>query len=86
MNRQTVTVPRPLLPMDPFLNQHRPWVSVICTCYNQADYVVASLQSVVGQRYANVELVVIDNASCLHGGVGGGRSDEPKAQGFELAG
>ena len=49
--------------MDPFLNQHRPWVSVICTCYNQAAYVTASLQSVVDQRYANVELVVIDNAS-----------------------
>ena len=63
MNRQTVTVPRPLLPMDPVLNQHRPWVSVICTCYNQADYVVASLRSVINQHYANVELVVIDNAS-----------------------
>ena len=49
--------------MDPFLNQHRPWVSVICICYNQADYVTASLQSVVDQRYANIELVVIDNAS-----------------------
>ncbi|MBO0933216.1 glycosyltransferase [Fibrella sp. HMF5036] len=49
--------------MDPFLNQHRPWVSVICTCYNQADYVIDSLQSVVDQRYANIELVVIDNAS-----------------------
>ncbi|MBO0937031.1 glycosyltransferase [Fibrella sp. HMF5335] len=49
--------------MDPFLNQHRPWVSVICTCYNQADYVVDSLQSVISQHYANIELVVIDNAS-----------------------
>lgn len=63
MNRQSVTAPGPLMPMDPFLNQHRPWVSVICICYNQGDYIVDSLQSVVNQRYANIELVVIDNAS-----------------------
>ncbi len=49
--------------MAPYLNKLRPWVSVICTCYNHEAYVEAALQSVVNQTYPNVELVVIDNAS-----------------------
>ena len=50
-------------PVAPFLNKHKPWVSVICTCYNQAAYVQESLGSVVAQTYPNVELIVIDNGS-----------------------
>ncbi len=53
----------PVLPMTPYLNQLKPWVSVICTCFNQEAYVEAALQSVVDQTYPNVELLVIDNAS-----------------------
>jgi glycosyltransferase involved in cell wall biosynthesis len=49
--------------MAAFLNQHRPWVSVVCTCYNQGGYVQEALRSVVGQTYANIELIVIDNGS-----------------------
>lgn len=49
--------------MTPYLNQLKPWVSVICTCFNQEAYVEAALQSVVDQTYPNVELLVIDNAS-----------------------
>lgn len=41
----------------------RPLVSVICTCYNHEDFIIAALQSVVAQTYASVELIVIDNAS-----------------------
>jgi glycosyltransferase involved in cell wall biosynthesis len=51
------------LPMSPFLDQIKPWVSVICTSYNHALYVEQALQSVVAQTYPNVELIVIDNAS-----------------------
>lgn len=49
--------------MGPYLNQMKPWVTVVCTCYNHEAYVLAALQSVVDQRYPNVELIVIDNAS-----------------------
>ncbi|MBO0948359.1 glycosyltransferase [Fibrella sp. HMF5405] len=49
--------------MAPFLNKHKPWVSVICTCYNHAQFVQESLRSVINQTYPNVELIVIDNAS-----------------------
>ncbi|SOD80701.1 glycosyltransferase family 2 protein [Spirosoma fluviale] len=49
--------------MSPFLNQIKPWVSVICTCYNHHSFVNQALQSVVDQDYPNVELIVIDNGS-----------------------
>ncbi|GAB3512957.1 hypothetical protein GCM10027341_54450 [Spirosoma knui] len=51
------------LPMSPYLNGIKPWVSVICTCYNHDRYVRQALQSVVEQDYPNVELIVIDNGS-----------------------
>lgn len=51
------------LPMSPYLNRIKPWVSVICTTYNHEDYVDQALRSVVGQDYPNVELIVIDNGS-----------------------
>lgn len=44
-------------------NDAQPLVSVICTCYNHEKYIRAALESVAGQTYAPVELVVIDNAS-----------------------
>ncbi|WP_114750167.1 glycosyltransferase family 2 protein [Pleomorphovibrio marinus] len=40
-----------------------PLVTVICTCYNHADYVFDSLNSVVNQCYSPLELIIIDNAS-----------------------
>lgn len=51
------------LPMSPYLNKIKPWVSVICTTYNQQEYIDEALQSVVTQNYPNVELIVIDNGS-----------------------
>ena len=63
MDHHRITQAGVTIPMAPFLNKHKPWVSVICTCYNQAAYVLASLRSVVAQTYPNVELIVIDNAS-----------------------
>lgn len=43
--------------------QDLPWVTVICTSYNQQAFVAEALQSVIAQNYPNVELIVIDNGS-----------------------
>ncbi|MDB5240843.1 MAG: glycosyl transferase family 2 [Spirosoma sp.] len=51
------------LPMSAYLNQIKPWVTVICISYNHEDYVEEALRSVVEQTYPNVELIVIDNGS-----------------------
>ncbi|MFZ1806773.1 MAG: glycosyltransferase [Cyclobacteriaceae bacterium] len=40
-----------------------PLVSVICLCYNHAQYVVEAIQSVIDQTYPTVELIVVDDAS-----------------------
>ena len=49
----SATTPQPLLP----------WVTVICTSYNQQTFVAEALESVIAQSYPNVELIVIDNGS-----------------------
>lgn len=59
----SVTARADQLPMGPYLNQIKPWVSVICTSYNHEAFVIEALQSVVDQDYPNVELIVIDNGS-----------------------
>jgi glycosyltransferase involved in cell wall biosynthesis len=40
-----------------------PLVSVICLCYNHADYVTESLDSVLNQEYKNIEIIIIDDCS-----------------------
>ncbi len=40
-----------------------PWVTVICTSYNQQTFVAEALQSVIAQSYPNIDLIVIDNGS-----------------------
>ena len=40
-----------------------PIVTVICTCYNHADYVKEALASVMAQTYAHIQLIVVDNFS-----------------------
>ncbi|MEM9338178.1 MAG: glycosyltransferase [Bacteroidota bacterium] len=40
-----------------------PLVSVICLCFNHADYVQQAIQSVWDQEYPNIELIVVDDAS-----------------------
>lgn len=43
--------------------QDNPLVTIICLCYNQEEYVLESLFSVVNQNYAAVELIIIDDCS-----------------------
>jgi len=40
-----------------------PLVSIITPCYNSADFIVPTLQSVLEQTYPNWELIVIDDCS-----------------------
>lgn len=48
----------------PVINE--PKVSVICLCFNQADYIEESIQSVLDQNYANIQLIIVDDASTDH--------------------
>ena len=43
--------------------QSLPKVSVIIPAYNQADYLAAAIESVLHQRYADWELIVVNDAS-----------------------
>lgn len=41
----------------------RPLVSIICLCYNQADFVQLAIESILDQDYPAIEIIVIDDAS-----------------------
>lgn len=40
-----------------------PLVTIVCSCYNHQDYVCKTLDSVMNQSYANIELIVVDDKS-----------------------
>lgn len=40
-------------------------VSVICTSYNQIDYLTETIKSILHQSYDNIELIIVDDASTL---------------------
>lgn len=42
---------------------NNPLVTVICLCYNHADFVIESLESVLKQTHSNVELIIADDFS-----------------------
>ena len=41
----------------------QPLVSVIVPCYNHQDYIEACIESIIGQSYQNIELIIIDDGS-----------------------
>lgn len=43
--------------------QDNPLVTIICLCYNQQDYVLESLFSVINQDYPSIELIIVDDCS-----------------------
>lgn len=45
------------------MEESKPLVSVIITCYNREKYIRRSLESVINQTYKNIEIVVVDDAS-----------------------
>jgi glycosyltransferase involved in cell wall biosynthesis len=40
-----------------------PLVSVICLCYNHAQFIEEAIRSVISQTYPNIQVVVVDDAS-----------------------
>lgn len=40
-----------------------PLVSVVAVCYNQAKYLVETLDSIKNQTYSNIELIIMDDSS-----------------------
>ena len=38
-------------------------ISVVIPCYNRRDRILASVESVLGQSYDNLELLVVDDLS-----------------------
>lgn len=43
--------------------QHNPLVTIICLCYNQEDYVLQCLFSVINQDYPAIKLIIVDDCS-----------------------
>ena len=44
-------------------NQYRPLVSVVMPCYNAAQFIADSIESVIAQTYENWELIIVDDCS-----------------------
>jgi glycosyltransferase involved in cell wall biosynthesis len=44
------------------MNEH-PLVTIVCLCYNQANYVSEAIDSVQQQSWKNIQLIIVDDAS-----------------------
>src|SRR5690554_4831249 len=45
------------------MTEQQPLVSIVIPCYNHAQFVQESIQSVIEQDYENIELIIIDDGS-----------------------
>lgn len=45
------------------MKRNFPLVSIICSCYNQAPFVLEALESVKSQTYSNLEIIIWDDVS-----------------------
>lgn len=45
------------------MTNKKPLVSIVIPCYNHADFVQESIQSIIDQDYENIELIIIDDGS-----------------------
>ena len=43
--------------------QDKSLVTIICLCYNQEEFVLESLESVISQDYNQIELIIVDDCS-----------------------
>lgn len=46
-----------------FIDKENPLVSIVIPCYNHAQFVQETIQSVIDQDYENIELIIIDDGS-----------------------
>ena len=46
--------------------QFSPLITIVITCYNQGKYLREAIESVLNQRYTNIETIVIDDGSTDH--------------------
>jgi glycosyltransferase involved in cell wall biosynthesis len=40
-----------------------PLVTIVALCYNQAKYAEETLDSILAQKYPNIQLIIMDDAS-----------------------
>ncbi len=43
--------------------EHRPLISILCLCYNQAEFIIESLDSIKAQTYKHFEILICDDFS-----------------------
>ncbi len=44
-------------------NEQKPGISVVIPCYNQGEYLIEAIESVINQTYQNIEIIIINDSS-----------------------